>query len=197
MGIQDTEKTLLFFGSIRPYKGLEYLVEAFQLLAATHPDYRLIIAGEPRQGSDEYFARIQEKIAADVSRDQIIQKIEFIPDKETETYFKAADAVVLPYTHIFQSGVLFLGYNFGLPVIASDVGSMEDDIIVGETGFMCKPCDAADLARKIEMYFESNLYMNLDRRRVDIREYATRKHSWEIVGQRTRDVYLKLMGMKN
>ena len=81
-------------------------------------------------------------------------------DADTEIYFKAADVVVLPYTHIFQSGVLFLGYNFGLPAIATDIGSLRDDVIEGETGFICKPCDAIDLANCIRKYFSSPFIEN-------------------------------------
>ena len=62
----------------------------------------------------------------------------------------------------FQSGVLFLGYNFGLPVIASDVGSLREDIVEGKTGFVCKPRDPIDLAKEIERYFSSELYRRLD-----------------------------------
>ena len=58
-------------------------------------------------------------------------RIESVPDAETELYFKAADVLALPYTHVFQSGVLFLGYNFGLPVIASDVASLREDVVEG------------------------------------------------------------------
>src|SRR6202043_640122 len=99
------------------------------------------------------------------------QKIEFVPDGETELYFKAADVLVLPYTHIFQSGVLFLGYNFGLPVIASDVGSLKEDIVEGKSGFVCKPRDPADLVKRIEDYFSSELYQQLAMRRQDIRDF--------------------------
>ena len=66
---------------------------------------------------------------------------EFIPDEETEIYFKAADVLVLPYRHIYQSGVLFLGYSFGLPVLAADVGSLKDEIVEGKTGFVFRPED--------------------------------------------------------
>jgi len=194
LGIRDDEQTILFFGNIRPYKGLEYLVGAFQRVAAAHPDYRLIIAGESKRGSDQYMAEIQQRIAADPSRGRILQKIEYVPDEETELYFKAADVVVLPYTHIFQSGVLFLGYSFGSPVIVSDVGSMKEDVIEGQTGFLAKPCDEADLAKVIEKYFDSDLFRSLERRRQEIRDYANQKHSWDIVGQKTRRVYLQLLG---
>jgi glycosyltransferase involved in cell wall biosynthesis len=71
--------------------------------------------------------------------DRIIQRIEYVPDEQTELFFKAADVLVLPYTHIFQSGVLFLGYSFGLPVIATDVGSLKLEIVGGDTGFVCQP----------------------------------------------------------
>jgi glycosyltransferase involved in cell wall biosynthesis len=126
----------------------------------------------------------------------VIQRIEYIPDEETELYFKAADILVLPYTHIFQSGVLFLGYSFGLPVIATKVGSLAEDIIEGRTGFLCTPCDPVDLAKAIERYFESDLYKDLQARRQEIRDFANARHSWEIVGQMTRNVYAELLGKR-
>ena len=71
---------------------------------------------------------------------------EFIPDEDVEIYLKAADVCVLPYTEVFQSGVLFLAYRFGLPVVATDVGSLRDDVIEGRTGFISRRQDPADLA---------------------------------------------------
>jgi glycosyltransferase involved in cell wall biosynthesis len=114
-----------------------------------------------------------------------------------EQYFKAADVSVLPYTHIFQSGVLFLGYSFGLPVIAADVGCLREDIIEGKTGFVFTPKDANDLAKKIERYFESDLFKNLTRRRQEIQDYARARHSWNIVGELTRNVYAEMLGCRN
>ncbi len=192
LGIRDSERTILFFGAIRPYKGLEHLVNAFQQLAATHSEYRLIIAGESRKGAEQYLDEIQRTINGHVSRRQVLQEIRYIPDEETELYFKAADVLALPYTHVFQSGVLFLGYSFGLPVVGADVGSIREEIIEGRTGFLCRSCDSADLAKAIEKYFESDLFKNLDSRRQEIREYANAKHSWDIVGEITREVYTQL-----
>ncbi len=192
LGIRDSERTILFFGAIRPYKGLEHLVNAFQQLAATHSEYRLIIAGESRKGAEQYLDEIQRTINGHVSRRQVLQEIRYIPDEETELYFKAADVLALPYTHVFQSGVLFLGYSFGLPVVGADVGSIREEIIEGRTGFLYRSCDSADLAKAIEKYFESDLFKNLDSRRQEIREYANAKHSWDIVGEITREVYTQL-----
>src|SRR5205823_6987669 len=112
-----------------------------------------------------------------------------IPDEETELYFKAADVLVIPYTHIFQSGVLFLGYGFGLPVIAADVGTLKEEIVEGETGFVFKAQDSCDLAEVIGCYFGSELFRNLENRRANIREYANNRYSWDKVTAITMDVY--------
>src|SRR5438552_9627061 len=193
LGIKREERTLLFFGSIAPYKGLEYLVAAFQQVLTRHADYRLIIAGLPKKGCETYLHEIQETISRGMSRGRVLQKIAYISDEETEVYFKAADVFVLPYTNIFQSGVLFLGYSFGLPVVAADVGSLKENIIVGETGFLFRPGDPVDLAETIETYFSSSVFKNLESRRREIRNYANARHSWGTVGQMTRDVYAGLV----
>jgi glycosyltransferase involved in cell wall biosynthesis len=193
LGITNGERTILFFGNIGPYKGLHYLVASFQSLNHKKGRYRLIIAGKPRGGAEKYVNDIRKATSQDVDRGNIIQRIEHIPDQETEQYFKAADVLVLPYTHIFQSGVLFLGYSFGLPVIASDVGSLREDILEGETGYLCRPSDPAELGRTIEKYFESDLFRNLSGRRQQIRDYADGRHSWNVVGDLTRDAYVKLL----
>lgn len=194
LGIKDNEKTVLFFGAIRPYKGLEYLVDAFRRLAPCNAEYRLIIAGEPKKGCEKYLREIQQEIIHGSIRERVIQEIRYIRDEETELYFKAADVLALPYKHVFQSGVLFLAYSFGLPVVAAEVGSIGEDVIEGRTGFLCRPCNPADLARAIEEYFESDLFKTLDRRRQEIREYANVRHSWDIVGEITRNVYAELLG---
>jgi len=194
--IEANGRTILFFGAIWPYKGLEHLVAAFQRVAPKHPEFRLIIAGESKKGSEQYLRNIQDAIERDPCCKQIIQKIEFVPDAETEVYFKAADVLVLPYSEIFQSGVLFLAYSFGLPVIAADVGSFRDDIIPGKTGYLCRSCSPVDLANAIETYFESDLCKTLERRRPEIRDYAMARNSWSVVADMTRGLYLELLGIR-
>jgi D-inositol-3-phosphate glycosyltransferase len=192
LGIGDGKRTMLFFGNIEPYKGLQVLAEAFRHLSDKNPDYRLIIAGRPGRGCEKYLEEVQLTVEREVSRERVIQKIEYIPDEDVEIYFKAADALVLPYTCVSQSGVLFLGYSFGLPVIAADVGSLREDVIEGRTGLMCKPCDPVDLAEAIETYFESELCKSLKIRRQEIRDYAKARHSWDVVGKMTLSVYTEL-----
>jgi glycosyltransferase involved in cell wall biosynthesis len=193
LGVCATEKAILFFGNIAPYKGLEYLIIAFQQIRSQCDDYRLIIAGRPKD-CERYWRSIREAISEDVESGRISLRGDFIPDEETEVYFKATDVLVLPYTHIFQSGVLFLGYSFGLPVIATDVGSLREDIIEGKTGYLCRPRDPADLARALRTYFASDLYKHLDTRRQEIRGFANERHSWDTVAQSTCAAYERLVG---
>lgn len=192
LGLAAHEKVLLFFGNIAPYKGVEFLVDAFIEVAGRDESCRLIIAGRPK-GSEAYWAGVLDKINASPVRDRVRLKIEFVPDQETEIYFKAADALVLPYTHIFQSGVLFLGYNFGLPVIAADVGSLKEEILEGQTGFVFPAGDAPALARAIEGYFGGDLFKNLDAHRAKIQTYAINRHSWTKVAALTTGVYADLL----
>lgn len=193
LGILRNAKVILFFGNIGPYKGLEYLVDAFERIAPRDESYQLVIAGSPRQGAETYLEEIQRTIRNSWCATRIVQKIEYIPDEDTELYLKAADVLAIPYTHVFQSGVLFLGYSFGLPVVATDVGSLREDIIEGRTGFLCQPRDPSTLAEAIEHYFESDLFKDLPDRRQGIKDFANERHSWDVVGQITKRIYSSLL----
>lgn len=194
LGVKDDEKAILFFGRIRPYKGLEHLLAAFQQLVKSDPKYRLIIAGEPKKGSEAYLDEVRAIAGRDFKPGEITLKFQFIPDREMEVCLKAGDVLVLPYKDIFQSGVLFLAYTFGLPVVATDVGSFREEIVEGKTGFICKPGDPSDLAKTLETYFLSDIYTNLRTRRQDIKDYANTVHSWDAVAELTRNAYAAISG---
>jgi D-inositol-3-phosphate glycosyltransferase len=194
--ISDGERTILFFGNIAPYKGVEDLIAAFKQILGGRNDYRLIIAGKPKD-SERYWAAIQEGIRQEVAIGRVLLRAEYIPDAETELYFKAADVLVLPYRHIYQSGVLFLGHSFGLPVLAADVGSLKDEIVEGKTGFVFRPADPVDLAKSIDRYFTSDLYTELKSRRQEIKQYASERHSWDVVTQATIGIYAMLLRMRS
>jgi glycosyltransferase involved in cell wall biosynthesis len=193
IGLGPGEKTLLFFGQIAPYKGLEYLVAAMSELAKEDKDLHLVIAGRIKPGGVRYWNAIRSEISRAGLGKRIIQHVRFIPEAEVEIYFKAADVVVIPYVEIFQSGVLFLSYSFGLPVIATDVGSLRNDITEAKTGFLCRRADAGDLARAIRSYFTSDLYHDLDQHRRTIREFANERNSWMKVGEIIEGVYQRVL----
>jgi D-inositol-3-phosphate glycosyltransferase len=189
LGLAADEKAVLFLGRLRPYKGIEHLLAAFEQLVSAESGYRLIIAGAPNKGNEDYVDQIREMVSKDFRESQIITRIKFIPDEEMELYLKAADVMVLPYKDIFQSGILFLSYSFGLPVVATDVGSFRDEVVEGETGFICRPGDPADMAATLKKYFASDLYRNLGTRRDELKDYANRVHSWQAVAELTQNAF--------
>jgi len=87
------------------------------------------------------------------------------PGRDDRIVLQAADVLVLPYARIFQSGVLFLGYNFGLPVIASDVASLREEIIEGKP-FRVQAAGFGRFSRQIDKYFDSELFRDLESREV-------------------------------
>jgi glycosyltransferase involved in cell wall biosynthesis len=192
LGLREDEKAILFFGRIVPYKGIEYLLDAFRLLRRQRPaNYRLILVGEPKKGSDECLREIKSLVENNCEHAEIILRTEFIPDEDIEIYLKGADVMALPYKEIFQSGILMMAYSFGLPVVATDVGSFREDVVEGRTGFLCEPGNSAALAEAIERYFGSDLYRNLKSRRLELKDYANAKHSWHMVAGLTLDAYAR------
>lgn len=192
IGISPHDRTLLFFGRITPYKGVEYLIDAFRKVSGQNASYKLLIAGRVDR-AEAYWEPIKADLTKEIASGKVLVRDQFIPDEETEVYFKAADSLVLPYKDIYQSGVLFLAHSFGLPVLAADVGSLADDIIPGKTGFSFTPEDSSDLARAIEQYFSSDLYAHLSSRREEIQEFTRKTHSWSIVAETTQQKYAELL----
>jgi D-inositol-3-phosphate glycosyltransferase len=192
LNLSPKDKVVLFFGNIAPYKGLEYLVDAFEQLATRDPDMRLVIAGQLKCPT-AYWRRIQAGINAKPLDKAVIQRIEYIPDQQIEVFFKAADVLVLPYIHIFQSGVLFLSYQFGLPAVCTDVGSMREEVQPGHEFLVCPPQDSHALAGRIAAYFESGLFFGLEKMRESITHHTQQKNSWQKIGLLHLDVYRRAM----
>ena len=168
------------------------MIAAFSELLTKNRNYRLLVVGKSK-GPESYWNQIRRATESSGIGDRVITKIEYVPDEETELYFKATDVLILPYTHVFQSGVLFLGYSFGLPAIAADVGNLKEEIVDGETGFVFTPRDSSDLARKIEKYFDSELFYDLEARRAQIKKYANERYSWDKVAAITAAIYSRLL----
>ncbi len=114
---------LLFFGLVRPGKGLEDLVEAFGRIPSQEIGrYWLTIVGETWEGWELPF----ERIAASPYRDRISVVNRYVSDAEVDEFFGGADAVVLPYRQSSQSGVLHIAMAYGLPVVATRVGGLAE-----------------------------------------------------------------------
>lgn len=140
---------LLFFGLVREYKGLHYLLEAMPTVQAVLPDVRLLIAGEFWENKRLYLMQIERlEITPSVL---IVDR--YISNEDLPTYFSAADVLVVPYVHVSQSAVVSLALTFGMPIITTRIGGLPKVVEEGETGLLVDPGNALDLAQAIIRYF--------------------------------------------
>jgi glycosyltransferase involved in cell wall biosynthesis len=146
-----TGPIVLFFGFVRKYKGLEYLIRALpEVLRQT--TVQLLIVGEFWEDRDAYLQMIDEW-----GLQQHVTVVDrYVPNEEIGLYFSAADVVVLPYVDATQSAVVSLAYAFDKPVITTHVGGLPEVVTDGETGFVVPPRDHAALAAAIVKYFQGD-----------------------------------------
>jgi glycosyltransferase involved in cell wall biosynthesis len=140
LGLPRDAVVLAHIGQLRPYKGVERLVEAF--MASTTPEARLLIAGKTVEGS-----LVEAVRSAAAAGDRVRLFEGFVPDDEVQVYMAAADAVVLPYERVFTSGSVALAGTFGRAVIAPAVGCLTDQ--VGDAGVLYEPAQAGALEAAI------------------------------------------------
>jgi glycosyltransferase involved in cell wall biosynthesis len=141
--VRDSDDfTVLFFGIIRPYKGLEHLVEAFDSLSdADVAQMRLVVVGEPWEG----WTLPLELIGKSRHRDRITLVDRYVHDDEVAAFFANADAVVLPYLRSSASGPLHIAMAAGLPVVLTDVGGLRAAAGDYEGAIWVPPADRAAL----------------------------------------------------
>jgi glycosyltransferase involved in cell wall biosynthesis len=143
-----TRDTVLFFGYVRPYKGLAVLLRAMPRVLEKL-DVDLLVVGEFYEDRTKY-----DKLIDDLGiRGHVRVVAEHVPDEGVRTYFSAADVVALPYLSATQSGITQIAYAFGLPVISTDVGGLPEVVRDGETGYIVKAKDDEALAAAIVRYF--------------------------------------------
>ncbi|HRJ05933.1 MAG TPA: glycosyltransferase family 4 protein [Candidatus Saccharibacteria bacterium] len=134
---------LIFFGFIRPYKGLDVLLDAMTLLPDSTNVYLSVVG--------EYWGEAQEleDMVAQRKLDNVELVNRYVSMEEAANYFERADICVLPYISATGSAVLSLAYNFNVPVIASRAGGLKDAVTEGKTGWLVTPSDTKELARII------------------------------------------------
>ncbi len=148
---------LLFFGLVRPYKGLSYLLEAMPAVLNALPETYLLIAGEFWQDKQTYLTQMTR-----LRIEKQIKVIDYyVLNEDIPLYFGAADVVVLPYIQASQSGVLPLAYGLERPVIASRIGGLPEVVKEGQTGLLVPPRDAEALAAAIIRFFTEGLQERL------------------------------------
>ncbi|MBP5675994.1 MAG: glycosyltransferase [Bacteroidales bacterium] len=146
LGLDPDKKTLLFFGLIREYKGLDILLEAFRDLPQ---DYQVLVAGEP-YGSFEKYQKIMDSLPG---KGRVHVFPDYIRDSEVKRYFSAADLAVLPYRSATQSGISSIAYHFDVPMVVTDVGGLKGTIGDRGTGIVAPTPDPEAIKAEILRYF--------------------------------------------
>lgn len=179
------KRKVLFLGGLKPYKGVDVLLEAFARLPEPVAKHTVLqIVGNPeRLGATlQSFAR-RLGIA-----DRVFWDLRFVEEKEVALYFAQADVVVLPYRRIDSSGVLMVALAFGKPIVASRVGGFAEIISDGVHGFLVDPGDAESLARALaHILSDDELRMRMAHA---VQKLASSEElSWESIAVRTLEVY--------
>jgi len=174
--MERTPPTLLFFGRITEYKGLEILLRAFQLLQARRPELRLRIVGE---GNIQPY----RELIAKVRHVEVINR--WVEDAEVPRILQSASIVVVPYTSASQSGVIAVAANFARPVIATRVGAIPEQIRDGETGILVQPNSPEALASAIDRLLDD------DRLRERLGQGLAAEMRTNLSWETTSDAYLE------
>jgi len=189
-GVRHDASTVLFFGFIRPYKGLDVLLRAFADTAAEVQEAHLIIAGQPR----EDFSKYQELLDGLGLNDRVTCHLGYVPADHVADYFIAADVVVLPYTDdeaADQSGVAQLAYAFGKPLIVSEVGGLGEVVEPRRSGYLVPPRNVEALARTLTTALSDPDHLKILGARG--RKLAESRHDWGEIARRHYQIYSSLV----
>jgi len=166
--LDPTKKTLLFFGFIRDYKGLDLLIEAMNYL---NEEYQLIIAGEVYGSFEKY----QQLIDVSNFKKNIHLFNKYIGDDDVTIYFSAADVCILPYKSATQSGITSIANHYDLPIIATNVGGLKETIHHLKTGIIVEQPEVQQISKAIKTYFSENYKKGFS---IEIKK-EKEENSWE------------------
>lgn len=188
LGLAENARIVLFFGYIRKHKGLHMLVEAFAQTIQKYPESILVIAGQCQEDYGKYLEQINNLgLSKYVKSD-----IRYIPHESIANYFSAADIVVLPYQHIYQSGILYLAFGARRPVIATRVGGLKEVVLEGKNGFLIPPNDVNTLADTLVKALRDLGQLN---KMGDFAySYAKQNFGWDSIAEKIKRVYINNTG---
>ena len=157
----NRERTLLCFGHIRPYKGIEILIEAFALLRKEFPESRLRIVGKPLSGSlfpgssQRYVNKLRGIIRNAGLDDRVHLDLGYCSDEALSNLLSHSELGVFPFLHVSASASIMTALSAGLPVVASRLSGLSDCVREGENGFLARAGDAEDLARALTLALQA------------------------------------------
>ncbi|MDB2272463.1 glycosyltransferase family 4 protein [Halorubrum ezzemoulense] len=185
LGVNDDSIVFLFFGYLREDKRLDLLLESFSNLPeSAHGNAELLIAGQSIDDdlTSTYLDLIEEYDIAD----QVHTHIGFVENEDVPLYFEAADVLVTPYDTISESGVVNIGFAFGLPVIATDVEGFSESFVDGKNGKLVSPDNPVELTSALTYAIENESEM---RQMGENNRKQSEENSWESIAQETLEFY--------
>ena len=151
LGLSESEFVILFFGLLRPYKGVKYLIKAFERLPENVlNESLLLIVGEAWEDKETLKLAVQSPQSKKI---RVANR--YVPDSEVSLYFSAADVVVLPYLRASQSGVAHTAMAFGLPVISTPVGGLRESLSKYRGTIFVAPGNVEELTHAIVRVHDS------------------------------------------
>jgi glycosyltransferase involved in cell wall biosynthesis len=189
LDISHSRKVILFFGFIRRYKGLQYLLRALPIIKEFDPDILLLIVGEI-WGRDIYREEILHMIKKLKIENNIRFINQYIPNEDVEIYFKASDFTVLPYTEGTGSGILQVCYGMNKPVVATAIGTFKEVIKNGKTGLTVPPGDENKLAEAIIYMYESDCIKGMESEIMK----AQKQYGWDLMVKRIIGLFETISG---
>ena len=179
---------ILFFGQIKKVKGLDLLLNAMPAVIESFPKAVLVLAGKVWKNDFSIYENIIYKNHIEKN---VVCHIRYVSDEEVPIFYNAADIVALPYTRIYQSGVLLMAMSYEKPVLVSDLEGMTEIIKDNENGFVFKTGDTNDLSQTL-------LYALRDTERlkqITSNGFNTviSKHDWDSIGRKTAGLYWEVI----
>ena len=173
------KNVVLFFGHVRPFKGLDIALEA---TGRSEGDWILFVAGEVWWNDEQAY---REMVAMLSVEGRVKLDFRFIPDDEIAAVFAASDVVVAPYRLEAQSGVALTAFHFGRAVVATSVGGLPEIIEEGRNGLLVPPEDPVALAAALDRFFAGTMRDQLE---LGARESAA-YYNWSRYAEALRQVW--------
>jgi glycosyltransferase involved in cell wall biosynthesis len=183
-GIGLEDRVVLFFGTIRPSKGLPDLLDAFAAIPSRRRT-KLVIAGFPNKYAN--VDEIRHQVSALGLDDEVILDIRYVPNEEVGSLVALGDVVVFPYRNATQSGALHLAYSLSRPIVATRVGGLAEDLTDDVTGLSVPVGDVRALAAAIDRLLCDRALA--DRLAMTGHARAQERNSWEAVSGAIIEIY--------
>jgi glycosyltransferase involved in cell wall biosynthesis len=176
-------KIIAFLGNIRPYKGLDYFIEAFPLIKQQLPESFFLVAGSVLIGDEK---NLKCKLAENCKPDEFWVDIRFLQIEDLKAYLAVTNVLVQPYVSASQSGNTAMAYAAGIPLISTNVGGLGEMTEDGKTGYVIVPEDPNAIAEAVAKCFANDNYTKMSR---NARKVVAEQYSWEKIARQTVSAY--------